>query len=141
MDKSYLQCVSWSNHRDRLKEPITRIGNTANEPNLFNEIDKACSNEWAFLFVAPDGFVVLRPRSQMKYEYIQVCVASCHGGDAINRYLYHIIRLAKCGRASFIEFSTARKGFNKVAPAYGWRRFCVRDGLVVWRHFLEVCKA
>ena len=136
MEKSYLQCVPWLDHRDRLKEPITRIGNIANDPHLYQEIDKACSNEWAFLFLVPDGFFILRPRHIENKTFIEITVASCHGGNATQRYLHHIIRLAKCGKAQFIEFATARRGFNKVAPSHGWAHAGVRDGLTVWRHFL-----
>ena len=138
MEKSYLQCVSWDKHRDRLKEPITRIGNIANDPHLYSEINKACSNERAFLFLAPDGFVVLWPRHIDKNTFIEVTIASCHGGNAVQRYLRHIIRLARCGNASFIEFATARRGFNKIAPLHGWVRSGERDNLTIWRHFLEV---
>lgn len=138
MENSYLQFVSWSKYRDRLKEPITRIGKTASDPHLYLEIDKACLNEQAFLFLAPDGFVILRPRYQNKTEFIQVCIASCHGGNALTRYLPHIISLAKRGKAQFIEFQTARKGFNKAAPKQGWRSFGVRDGLIVWRYHIGV---
>ena len=137
MEKSDLQCVSWPKHRDRLKEPITRIGNIANDPHLYHEINKACSNEWAFLFLAQDGFFILRPRHIDKRTFVEVVIASCHGGNAIQRYQHHIIRLAKCGKAKFIEFATARRGFNKVAPLHGWAHAGVRDDLTVWRHFLE----
>jgi len=137
MEKSYLQCVPWLNHRDRLKEPITRIGNIANDPHLYKKINEACSNEWAFLFLAPDGFVVLWPRIINNDAYIEVTIASCHGGNAIIRYQPHIIELAKRGNASFIEFLTARKGFNKVAPLYGWRRAGERKSLKVWRNYIR----
>lgn len=137
MEKSYLQCVTWENHRDRLKEPITRIGNIANDPNLYQKINEACSNEWAFLFLAPDGFVVLWPRIAHNKAYIEVTIASCHGGSAMIRYQPHIIELAKRGNASFIEFLTARKGFNKVAPFHGWRLACERKGLKVWRNYIR----
>ncbi|MGR3982460.1 hypothetical protein [Pseudoalteromonas sp. 1181_04] len=136
MTKSYLQCVSWLNHRDRLKEPITRIGNIANDPDLYQKINEACSNEWAFLFLAPDGFVVLWPRIANNKAYIEVTIASCHGGNAMLRYQPHIIELAKRGTAAFIEFATARKGFNKVAPLNGWQRGGARDDLTIWRNYL-----
>lgn len=137
MEKSYLQCAAWKNHRDRLKEPITRIGNIANDPNLYKKINEACSNEWAFLFLAPDGFVVLWPRIAQNKAYIEVTIASCHGGNAMIRYQPHIVALAKRGNASYIEFLTARKGFNKVAPFHGWRLSRERKGLKVWRNYIR----
>ncbi|WP_299076504.1 hypothetical protein [uncultured Paraglaciecola sp.] len=137
MEKSHLQCVSWPKHRDRLKEPITRIGNIANDPHLYQKIDKACSNERAFLFLIPDGFFVLWPRYINRVPYIEVTVASCHGGNAMIRYQHHIKRLAEKGNASFIEFLTARKGFDKLAPKHGWRRFGAHNGLSVWRYFIR----
>ena len=137
MEKSDLQCVSWSKHRDRLKEPITRIGNIANDPHLYQKLNEACSNEWAFLFLAPDGFFILWPRHLDNQTYIEITVASCHGGNAMIRYQPHIIELAKRGNASFIEFLTARKGFNKAAPRHGWRLACERKGLKVWRNYIR----
>lgn len=136
MEKSHLQCVAWVNHSERLKEPITRIGKNANDPDLYHHINEACLNERAFLFLVPDGFFILWPRIKKGNAFIEVTVASCYSGNATQKHLPHIIRLAKCGKAKYIEFATARRGFNKIAPKQGWVNSGVRDGLIIWRHFL-----
>jgi hypothetical protein len=133
MKKLTLVRVEWSEHRERLKPNIDDIGNKANDPELYTHIDKACSNEWAFLFLAPDGFVVLRPRHQRTIDFIEVLVAYCSGGNAFQKYLSNLLFLAQLGKATHLQFLTARKGLNKVAPKHGWRLFGMHRNKYIWR--------
>jgi len=136
MKKLNLVKVEWSNHRLKLKEKIELIGLNASDPNLFTTIDKACSNEWAFLFLAPDGFVVLRPRYRREQSFIEVTVAYSNGKNTLHKYQSDIIELAQIGNAKFIEFLTSRKGFDKIAPINGWFKFGYHRHLAIWRYKL-----
>jgi len=136
MENFTLVKAEWSEHRQRLKEPIERIGKVADDHDLFTNIDKACSNEQAFLFLSPDGFMVLRPRHQSGEPYIEITVASCHGGNAVIRYQNLIAELARRGNAKFIEFLTVRKGCEKVAPRHGWIKHGYHQHLAIWRYYL-----
>lgn len=136
MENFSLVKVKWSIHRERLKPIIDDIGLKANDLKLYTNIDKACSNEWAFLFLASDGFIVLRPRLQFDTSYIEITVAYCHGGNAPLRYQSSIIKLALQGNAKFIEFLTVRKGVERVAPAYGWFKEGTHKNLAIWRYYL-----
>ncbi|MEC4724254.1 hypothetical protein HWQ46_01665 [Shewanella sp. D64] len=126
----------WSQHKERLKASIDHIGKSADDPNLYDSIDKACSNEQAFLFLSRDGFFVLRPRYRRGSTFVELSVAHCQGGNGIIRYQPHIITLARKGKAKFIEFLTARKGLDRVAPRHGWIKHGYHQHLAIWRYTL-----
>lgn len=136
MENFSLVKVKWSEHRERLKSVFDEIGEKANDPELYTNIDKACSNEWAFLFLAPDAFIVLRPRQYCKTSYIEITAGYCNGGNAASKYQQQIISLARMGNASYIEFLTIRKGANKVAVKYGWKYHGQHQNLAIWRYYL-----
>lgn len=136
MENFYLVKVKWSEHRERLKPFIDEIGLKADDPQLYTNIDKACSNEWAFLFLAPDGFIVLQPRYQRQIIYIDITAAHFTAGNALNKYLSPLITLAKQGNAQFIRFYTVRKSADKVAPKYGWEKQGYHRNLAIWRYKL-----
>lgn len=96
---------------------ISRIGNSVNDPGLFYRIEKACLNKQAFLFVSPDGFLVLKT---MAGHRLLVWVAhSFRPADRL-AYFFEIERLAREISASMITFWSNRKGFLRVAPSYGY---------------------
>jgi hypothetical protein len=128
--------AKWPEHRERLKAVIDEIGVKANDPELYANIDKACSNEWAFLFLASDGFIVLQPRYQRQIIYIDITAAHFTDGNAIPKHLPFLVMLAKKGNAQFIRFYTVRKGAEKVAPKYGWEKLGYHRNLAVWRYKL-----
>lgn len=136
MENFSLVKVKWSEHRERLKPFIDKIAVKAHDPELYTNIDKACSNEWAFLFLASDGFIVLQPRYQREIIYLDVTVAHCTSGNAIPKYLPFIIKLAKKGAAQFLRFYTTRKGFFKAAPKHGWFHVGYHRKFAVWRYKL-----
>ena len=109
MENFSLVKVKWSEHRERLKPFIDKIAEKAHDPELYTGIDKACSNEWAFLFLASDGFIVLQPRYQREIIYLDVTVAHCTSGNAIPKYLPFIIKLAKKG----LDYKPHRERFLK----------------------------
>ncbi len=128
--------AKWSKHREKLKPVLDIIGLKANDPAFYANIDKACSNEWAFLFLAPDGFVILRPRQDHNTSYIEITAGYCNGGNAINKYQQQIISLARMGNARYIEFLTIRKGASKVAVKFGWKHYGYHEQLAIWRYQL-----
>jgi len=136
MENFSLVKVKWSEHRERLKPIIDEIGLKANDPELYTNIDKACSNEWAFLFLALDGFIVLQPRYQRQIIYIDITVAYFTAGNALQKYLPFLVTLAKKGAAQFIRFYTIRKSADKVAPNYGWEKIGYHRNLAIWRYKL-----
>lgn len=136
MENFSLVRVDWSLHRDSLKATIEKIGNKANDQNLFTDINKACSNEWAFLFLSPDSFCVLQPRHQRQTTYLDIVVAHSNCGDAMSLHLPFIIMLAKKGTAEFIRFYTARRGFERVAVKHGWEKYGYHRNLAIWRYKL-----
>ncbi|NRA62492.1 MAG: hypothetical protein HRU25_16640 [Psychrobium sp.] len=113
------------------------MGKRGDLPDIYNTIDKACSDERAFLFVADDGFIVLRPRCRQHDEFIELTIAHCTGGNALKRYQDELISLSSVGNAKYIEFLTARKGFEKLAPAFGWVNHGDYKSLTRWRYQLE----
>lgn len=96
---------------------ISRIGSRANDPSLYERIEKACLNQQAFLFVSRDGFIVLKP---MAGRRLLVWVAHSHTAADRLAYFYEIERLARELPASMITFWSNRRGFARIAPAFGY---------------------
>lgn len=136
MENFSLVKVKWSEHRERLKPIIDEIGLKANDPELYTNINKACSNEWAFLFLANEGFTVLRPRFQNNINYIEVSVAYCTSGDVVNHFVPLVHHLAKKVDAQFIEFLSVRKGFRKLAMRAGLTYHGQHQHFAIWRYHL-----
>ena len=134
MEKFSLVKVEWSKYREFLKPEIDKIGVKANDPKFYTYIDKACSNEWAFLFLSPGGFVVLQPRQQREVSYIDIVAAHCIEGDAIPKYLSFILTLASKGKAQYLRFYTVRKGFDKVALKHGFNKAGYHRNFAIWRY-------
>lgn len=96
---------------------ISRIGESVNDPGLYQRIEEACLKKRAFLFVSQDGFLVLLP---VAGPGVLIWVAHSH--DAVDRPLYsgEIDALAKDIDAKQISFWSNRKGFHRIAPRYGY---------------------
>ena len=83
----------------------------------------------AFLFMDSsdkESFLVL---SQYRHPYLNrdvliVDVAYNKTGDAIARYQPEIEELAKASKSSYIEFSSPRAGFKRVAAKHGYETVC-----------------
>ena len=131
-----LPLAKWSEHQERIKALIDDIGNKALDPTLYEDINKACSNEWAFLFLKDDTFFILRPRVKRDIYHIDVVVAYSPINNAIPTYLPFILFLARNANAQYLRFYTARKGFNKVAIEHGFNKFGYHGNLAIWRYKL-----
>lgn len=102
--------------KDKAAE-INRIGASINDPKLFKRIEEACLNQQAFLFVSPDGFLVLKPVTGPG-----VLVWAAHSIRKTNRltYFFEIEQFARDINAQHVTFLSRRKGFHKIAPLYGY---------------------
>ena len=97
---------------------------------------KARSNEWAFLFLADEGFTVLRPRAKNNINYIEISVAYCSSGDVTSHFVPLVYAIAKKTDAQFIEFLTVRKGVRKIAKRAGLTYHGQHQHLAIWRYYL-----
>lgn len=86
---------------------------------LVEYIIEACRNRRAFLFFAPDGWVVLEPRA-IPDRHIFVLAAYCESQGAIARYEQDIFALAERLKTGVVRFEAARPGYKKVMPQRGW---------------------
>lgn len=83
----------------------------------------------SFLFMDssdPESFVVL---SEYKHQYLSERVLVCDiawnkTGDAIDRYQSELEELAIQSGAKYLEFSSPRLGFKKVADKHGYEVVC-----------------
>jgi hypothetical protein len=116
-----------------LGDHIVAIGQDCNRPHLHSSIRRACLNKRAFLFVAPKGFVVLKPRAKDGLKSILVWVAYSKSGTAISDYSDDIENLARETGSSHLDFYTVRRGFDRLAPKLGWSKKHVEGDFSVWR--------
>ena len=137
MANNTLTKVDWLAHRVRLKPIIDKIAASGEDPNYYKELDQACSSEWAFLFLAPDGFVILRPRHQNNLTYLELLLVHATGNDSLKRYTPALCALGRCINADYLEFLTFRKGFNRVAHFAGWEHSGYYNQSVIWRYPLR----
>jgi len=114
-------------------EPIIDdIGDRCGKETLVQEIKSSCHNGKAFLFIAIDGFVVLKP---LPDKGVLVWVAYCEGGNAFERYHESINELADVVSAQFLECWTVRKGMSRTLPKYGWSHHRNSEHYQIWRKY------
>lgn len=101
-------------------EPLAKIGALINDPEFPNSVTRACLNRRAFLFIGHEGFAVLKPIVRDSYRGILLWAA--HSTTATHRpdYLEEFERLTRMVEGTFIEIWTARKGFARVLPHFGY---------------------
>lgn len=133
---SGLRLADFSDWEPWLGNHIVDIGQDCNRPHLHNDIKNACLNKRAFLFVAPVGFVVLKPRAKDGVKSVLVWVAYSNSGTAISDYSDDIEDLARETGSFYLDFYTVRRGFDRMAPRLGWSREGVEDDFTVWRKAL-----
>lgn len=117
---------------------ICAIAKASRWPSLLDEISASCRSEEAFYFVDDNGFVVLKPIVSNGVSGVLIWTAfhACRGRE----YLLDIDQLALEIGASFLEFWSYRRGFERVAPALGYHLAdtVLRNGvtLAIWRKSL-----
>ena len=118
----------------KFSQKIEEIGLTVNDPNLFQNIEKACRQKQAFLFSAEENFAVLTFKSTSLF----IWVAWSSMRHAINHYLPIFESMARDVGASHIEFWSIRKGFSKRLPSSWSQTISVWNEMpiMVWKKIL-----
>lgn len=114
-------------HRELIERGLASINaGFPGPPATIDAIESACLKQQAFLFLGPahDEFVVLLPRFDhlRSCRYVVMWLAFSERGNASAIYRDDIDQLARDIGASYIEFTTARAGFERIAPAAGYRK-------------------
>lgn len=105
---------------DRWRAEIVSISKSTNEPELFDNVKKACLNRRAFLFVCSDGFAVLEPVVRDSIgRGVNIWLAFSRDQNTWGKYLPDVENLTRNIGGSYVELSTARKGYFRRAPKYG----------------------
>ncbi|WLD56878.1 hypothetical protein NFC81_09055 [Salinispirillum sp. LH 10-3-1] len=88
------------------------------EPWTTKEVIKACRKQQAFLFVAPDGFVVLQPKVTDGIKKVHVWLAYGRVKDAAVKsdYINQLKALARQIGACSLTFSSHRRGYKRYLP-------------------------
>lgn len=121
--------IPWAERPVYVKSAIDSIGSDCGRSRLFDEVDHFCSQNLAFLYCSESGFVVLRPGVLDGRKFVEVLAAFTREPvDAIRVYGESIRRLATVIGAEYLEFWTARQGFERLAPRNGWEK-----AFTVWR--------
>jgi hypothetical protein len=111
--------------KDRLREVAEKTDAEWSEEDIY----QALLMERLFLFMDPsdmESFVVL---SQYKHPYLMKSIlvveaAYNKAGDAIAKYQPELEELAKAAESSYLEFSSPRAGFKRVAANHGYDTVC-----------------
>jgi hypothetical protein len=118
-----LDCGPW------LIEGLNEVAEKTGAEWSAQDILEALQQEKLFLFMDPSdsgSFVVL---SQYKHPYLKESVLVCEAaynktGDAIAKYQPQLEKLAKAAESSYLEFSSPRSGFKRVAETHGYETVC-----------------
>lgn len=136
MDIFNFEKGDWFKERHRLKPIIDKYALKFNSIRLYENINKACSNEWAFLFLSGNSFFFIQPKSNKGITYLSIPFAFGMENNVIAKYQPSIEKLSTLIDAQYLEFETPRKAWNKVAPKFGWEDCGINDNFTIWRHFL-----
>ncbi len=82
------------------------------------QLRKACHERRAFFFKVPEGFFILRLRSNPVRVHIETAYGQ--GRDLLQRYIPHIENLAREIGATALTLHSTRPGYRRVLR--GWSR-------------------
>lgn len=99
---------------------IDAIGLQVNDPNLFDDVRKACLSEWAFLFMGVDGFAVLKPVIRNDAKGVLIWVAYSPGKCDRSACVEFFEEKAREIGGTFVEIWSARRGYFRVLPKLGY---------------------
>ncbi len=128
--------VPWSSYRSVLLPLIERTENRNND-HFADQIDKALSQERAFLFVGIDGFMVLEPHSRRGKPYLNIMFALNDKPEAIPRYHSKIEELAKDFGAQWITTQTKVKALRPHIESQGFDLVNEIDGVMFFKKILQ----
>ncbi|CZF79741.1 hypothetical protein [Grimontia marina] len=123
--------ADWASYRDRLL-PIIRQTATRNGHDHTQDIDHALLAKRAFLFLCPDGFVVLTLRGKKKARRLLVLFAYGWGEDLITRYQPQIDDMARRAKAQKVELYTAVSGLAPLLAQQGYIRSQTKGRVGHW---------
>ena len=110
-----MPCLSPANiehHWYRLVPCLRTVQAKAPAEWTIPEVYQACRDSEAFLFLAPEGFCILRPLAD-GHPTVQVWIAYAEGGGNLTRYEPEIERLAREIGATRLIFSSPRLGYRR----------------------------
>lgn len=100
-----------------IDEKIIALGERAGIPNYFSEIEDACADRVAQLFVDGRNFVVLKPER----DQVWLWLAWSDTGNASEIYTDQLVSLAKIVGSNRIQFQTPFIGVVRLCRRNGWR--------------------
>ncbi|MFL7024251.1 hypothetical protein [Enterovibrio norvegicus] len=105
-DADFFAKAPWPKYRERLL-PIMEEVALRNRHDFAKDVDDALLNGSAFLFVAEDGFLVLRASPREAVLWVTVMFAFNCGGNAIERYQAKVEEMTRQIGGRGIELFTA----------------------------------
>jgi hypothetical protein len=111
---------------DRIKPDLDALRWKINAAWRLEDVYAACVNQSAFLYVAPEGFIVVQPVTDTytldRYLHIWIAVSTAPGGeDLVSRYQGQIDDLAKSNGYRKMTFESPRRGWlRKLDGITGW---------------------
>lgn len=114
---------------DRVVDGLREVAHQTDAEWRPEDIYHAVLSGKSFLFMDssdPESFVVL---NEYKHPYLAervmiVDIAYNRTGDAIDRYQEQMEDIAREAGCAFIEFSSPRMGFKRVAEKHGYETVC-----------------
>ncbi|PMP10271.1 hypothetical protein BCS93_11045 [Vibrio breoganii] len=103
-----------------------------NDHEFAFQIDKALSDERAFLFVGEDGFFVLRPIVRKGITITEIMFAYAWSSNAIDTYQMLIEELALKAKASAIQLRTVVVGLIPSLVEQGFKKEAGNQRIMVW---------
>lgn len=114
---------------------IQKIADDIGDPELTRDVIEACRTEQAFLFLAGNGFIVLKPKVDDGVKRVLIWVG-WRPDRSTNYFIQDIEQLGRLIDAEEIEFWTKRKGFHRLSEKLGFDLHEIKDGFFIWRRSL-----
>ena len=122
--------VPWRDYRHKLMPFIQRT-EKINGHIFADQIDKALSEDKAFLFIAPEGFLVLQPTFLDKKEYVIVLFAFSFTSHNMLKYQPVIEELTLDLGAHGVVLYTVLKTVVRACLRLGYKQSSVDDSNII----------
>lgn len=126
-----LELIQFNSVASVIKPHIEEIGRKAQRPFFFEDVERACLEKRAFLFMSPDKktFTVLKP---MPNKVVLVWVAHSTLGNCIEQFEDTLLQYSKEIGAETLEFETSLRSLERLMKGRGWNK-----AYTVWRMPIE----
>ena len=132
MIDAYISRESWPDYRINLLPVIERAAER-NRHKFAEQVDKALSDERAFLFLIEDGFFVLRPIVDDNNDiHNEVMFAYCWGGTGVNTYQPLVEEMTRMIEGKSVIAYTTLKPLGRLMLAKGYRLDSKKDRVMKW---------